>query len=594
MKSLMGIILREARRPGGVILALVVGTTLTLTRRFETLAVVLPFIVPYLVGLLTRTTVRYASRRRDLLLDLPAYRKAPAFIMDCEGHVVAAAGETEELFNRHGVTHLDNLLEGPNGTTAGSVILGDRAVRPDYPLYSPVTRRWYRVQLRGDRRESDWLVWLDDVSEQVHLEEQKNVLRTFTRRLQQELLEDESATDDDMRLAQLLLAEGYQAVMLARLEGDERAGARGQVYTNTLKQPVSVRIPAGVDAPIMRSRRVGHAVHDDIASWTSRAEFEKTYQVLPEVAQILRGEIRNFANYHSGDVSIIAFNKEGKLGSADIAILESAADTAVTAFSLLELARRADRRFIQSIHGVCAAAEYSDELTGSHIWRVNDYSRHLAETLGLSPRVCEEIGTVAAMHDIGKVAIPHLIKLARPLDTAEREEMQMHTIFGAQIIERMRTASGETDSRLDMACEIALHHHQHWNGTGYPGLVDERGDLVFPGSHDPAMYRRLLPARGEAIPLPALIVSLADKYDALRSCRQYKPAFPHEKVRELLACDDRSGLKGPEVFGERLYQAFMDTHLVLDGIYEADQVRSGQIEQAHHGEQVERVEQVGG
>jgi HD-GYP domain-containing protein (c-di-GMP phosphodiesterase class II) len=574
MRSFMSIVLREAGRPGGVILAIVVGTTLTFTRRFESLALVLPFVVPYLVGLITRTTVRMANRRGDLLLDLPAYRKSPAFIMDCEGNIVAAAGETEDLFNRHGITRLDDLLQGPNDTTAGSIFLGDRAERPDYPLYSPVTRRWYRVQLRGDRRESDWLVWLDDVSEQVHLEEQKNVLRAFTRRLQQELLEDESASDDDTRLAQLLLAEGYQAVMLARLDRNDRPGAWGQVYTRNLGRPVTVRIPSGGDAPIMRSRRVGRAVHDDVASWASREEFEKTYQVLPEVAEILGGDVRNFANYHSGDVSIIAFNKAGTLGSADIAILESAADTAVTAFSLLELARRADRRFIQSIHGVCAAAEYSDELTGSHIWRVNDYSRHLAETLGLSPKVCEEIGTVAAMHDIGKVAIPHLIKLARALDTVEREEMQMHTIFGAQIIDRMRSASGESDTRLDMACEIALHHHQHWNGTGYPGLVDEHGILVFPGSHDPATYRRLLPVRGEAIPLPALIVSLADKYDALRSCRQYKPAFPHEKVRELLACDDRSGLKGPDVFGDRLYQAFMDTHQVLDGIYEADQVKA--------------------
>lgn len=573
-RSTGAVLLEEIRRPGGFILALIVGGTLTYTRRFESVAVYLPFVVPYLVSVVTRSVARLKARRQEMLLDLPAYRRDPAFIMDCEGRIVASAGETEALFIREDINHLDQFLQGPEDCSAGSVLLGGDREKPEYPFFSPVTNRWYTVQLRGDRRANDWLVWLDNVTERVHLEERKDALREFTHRLQHELLERETGHSDDMRLAQLLLSEGYQAVMLARLEapGDEpvsgeNASARGIVYTADSASHGPVTIAAGAEAPIMRSRREGRAVWDDARSWASRTEFERTYPVLPEVAAILGSPVLNFANYHSGDVSIIAFNKAGRLNPGDIAVLESAADTAVTAFSLLDLARRADRRFIQSIHGVCAAAEYSDELTGGHIWRVNDYSRHIAETLGLDPRLCEEIGTVAALHDIGKVAIPHLIKLERSLTEPEREEMQMHTIYGTQIVDRMRLTSGESDPRLRIASEIALHHHQHWNGTGYPGVIDDEGTMLAPHSRDIATYRRLRPAKETEIPLPALIVSLADKYDALRSCRQYKPAFSHARVRDLLARDDRSGLPGEEVFGSEVFRAFMDTHGELERIY---------------------------
>ncbi len=584
-RSVRSIILREMRQPAGFILALVVGGTLTFTRRFESIAVYLPFAVPWIVSFATRATSRIRTRRRELLLDLPAYRRDPAFIMDCQGWIVASTGETERLFKQRRIAHLDQLLAGPDGSTAGETLLGDGDRRTDRPYYSPVTERWYRVQLRGDHRESDWLVWLDDVTDQVRLEKRKDTLRVFTRRLQQELLEQETASDDDRRLAHLLLEEGYQAIMLARVtanNGDGRTGiddsksaaAQGVVYTVDGGRYGPFPIPAGVEAPIMRSRKLGHAIRDDRRSWNSLADFERTYPVLPEVAEVLGGEIRNFANYHSGDVSIIAFNKNGQINPADIAFLESAADTAVTAFSLLDLARRADHRFIQSIHGICAAAEYSDELTGGHIWRVNDYSRHLAEAIGLPVRTRDALGTVAALHDIGKVAIPHLIKLPRALDEQERREMQLHTIYGAQIIDRMRRASEEKERRLDMAYLIALHHHQHWNGTGYPGLVDKSGTVVNPDAHDWTTDSSLRPPAREEIPRVALIVSLADKYDALRSCRQYKPAFSHDRTIELLNRDDRSGLIGADVFGRDIHQAFMDNHREFARIYEEGQTEA--------------------
>ena len=587
-RSTKHIIWREAIRPGGFILAAVVGTILTLTKRFESIAGILPFIVPFFVGLLTRVTARLAARRREMLLDLPSYRQDPAFIAERDGSITASTGKTEALFQANGIEHIDQFLSGEpagpatspvdngthghgDGAPASTRLLAQAPPSPNDRFYSPVTDKWYRAQVVQETNRDDYLVWLDDVTEHVYLEERKHALRAFTRQLEQELVENEATRDKDERLAELLLSEGYQAVMLARIDKylEEAATnqARGILYTQDGRRSDPIPIPTGANAPIMRSRREDRAVWDDIESFDSAEEFQKRYPVLPDVNDFIGVPIRNLANYHSGDVSIIAFNKTGTLTATDIAVLESVADTAVTAFSLLDLAHRADHRFIQSIHGLCAAAEYSDELTGGHIWRVNDYSRHIAKTLGMSPQAHEEIGNVAAMHDIGKVAIPHLIKLPRPLSATEREEMQMHTVYGAQIIDRMRHAADEEDSRLAMAYRIALHHHQQWNGDGYPRLVDTGGELLEPTSRDVSAYRDLTAPAGEAIPQEALIVSLADKYDALRSCRQYKPSFSHEKTRELLARDDRTDQRGEDVFGPTVFAAFMDTHETFEEIY---------------------------
>lgn len=561
------IFLEELRRPGGFVVAVAVGLILTWSKRFTTVAPYLPFLVPFVVSLLTRTAARMAARQRDLLLRLPEFRRDPAFIMDRDGVLRASIGETRRLFEAHQVTHIDAFLTGTRGRSATESLLSDGHQNENLPLYSPVTERWYRAQVQSAPGTDDVLVWLDDVTEVVRLEERKDTLRAFTHRLQNELLAHENSSDDDRRLARLILNEGYRAVLLVRVAASGEAN--GYVYTADGERHGPLFVRAGTDAPILRSRREGRAVWDDVRRWASRSEFEQRYPVLPEVASILGGFVQNFANYHSGDVSIIAFNKGGWLTATDTAVLESAADTAVTAFSLLDLARRADRRFIQSIHGVCAAAEYSDELTGAHIWRVNDYSRHLAAVLGYPESTVADIGTVAAMHDIGKVAIPHLIKLARPLDPAERREMQMHTVYGAQIIERMIRASEGSEPRLELAGQIALHHHQHWNGTGYPGLVNAAGTLLdAPASRDSEVYARLSPPQGDQIPEAALIVSLADKYDALRSYRQYKPAFTHSHVLELLHCDDRTNLSGSDVFGARIYEAFADTHAVFEEIFD--------------------------
>ncbi|MBN1410213.1 MAG: HD domain-containing protein [Spirochaetales bacterium] len=156
------------------------------------------------------------------------------------------------------------------------------------------------------------------------------------------------------------------------------------------------------------------------------------------------------------------------------------------------------------------ASLLKDKDTGRHIQRVNLYSKALAETLQGIPsynevdiEFIENVGFLAAMHDVGKIGIPDdILNKQDKLNKWEMEVMKEHTINGAFILNTYPNI---------MAKEIALYHHERWDGNGYPyGL------------------------RENMIPLSARIVAIADVYDALRMKRSYKEPFPHETAKNIL------------------------------------------------------------
>jgi putative two-component system response regulator len=207
-------------------------------------------------------------------------------------------------------------------------------------------------------------------------------------------------------------------------------------------------------------------------------------------------------------------------------MLKSASDFLRGKSDLLEseVARRtAEIQDLQDamVLSMASLAETRDNETGNHLRRTQHYVKRLAQQLRLNPRFADELDDrciellfkSAPLHDIGKVGIPDsiLLKPSR-LDAQEFEIMKTHTTLGRDAIVHAEQALGHEVPFLRFAKEIALSHQEKWDGSGYPEA------LV-----------------GDAIPLSARLMALADVYDALISKRVYKPAFSHEdSVRMIL------------------------------------------------------------
>ena len=164
---------------------------------------------------------------------------------------------------------------------------------------------------------------------------------------------------------------------------------------------------------------------------------------------------------------------------------------------------------MQIIERLGRAAEYKDNETGLHVIRMSHYAQVLALAAGWSEVDAEELLAAAPMHDIGKIGIPdHILLKPGPLSPEEWAVMRSHPRIGADIIGEHRSTV------LRLAREIALGHHEKWDGSGYPqGLA------------------------GEAIPASARIVAIADVFDALTTARPYKQAWTVEAAIEQVRKD---------------------------------------------------------
>lgn len=174
----------------------------------------------------------------------------------------------------------------------------------------------------------------------------------------------------------------------------------------------------------------------------------------------------------------------------------------------LSLTRATDleRAYRDAIHMLGEAGHHNDTDTGVHIWRMAAYSRLLARSIGWSPEECQLLELAAPMHDTGKIGIPdRILRKPGPLDPQEWAVMRTHSRIGWTILSR-------SDAPVfRMAAGIALHHHEKWDGTGYPkGLARLEIDEA------------------------SRIVALADVFDALSMRRPYKEAWPLEKILDTI------------------------------------------------------------
>ncbi len=171
-----------------------------------------------------------------------------------------------------------------------------------------------------------------------------------------------------------------------------------------------------------------------------------------------------------------------------------------------ERTREVEDTQLEIVRRLALAGEYRDNETGMHVMRMSHMCHHLAISLGCDEDFCELLLRASPLHDVGKIGISDSI-LLKPgrLDDAERQIMNTHAKIGYDIL------TGHHSGLMQMAAQIALCHHEKWDGSGYPqGL------------------------QGDEIPLAARIAALCDVVDALLSKRPYKEGWPIEQVIDLL------------------------------------------------------------
>ncbi len=208
-----------------------------------------------------------------------------------------------------------------------------------------------------------------------------------------------------------------------------------------------------------------------------------------------------------GVLSIGAGGDHNDISADDQVMIRNLAAQVSVAIENAALKEDMEKTYVETVAALAAAVEARDKYTKGHSRRVTELSVAVARAMGLTTEACRDLESAALLHDIGKIGIPDsILHNAGPLPPEGVRHVHDHPIGGENILKPVGS--------LARLCPIVRHHHEHYDGGGYPDGL-----------------------KGERIPLAARILAVADSYDAMISDRSYKPARTHEDaIRELLRC----------------------------------------------------------
>ncbi|WP_152544782.1 tetratricopeptide repeat protein [Deinococcus phoenicis] len=328
-----------------------------------------------------------------------------------------------------------------------------------------------------------------------------------------------------MGLGQLALAGGQwvEAEAAYRRAGEiawETGDLEGQLYALLHLGEVQEQLQALPEAlgtlelALTLARQVGRPkavcdVHRTLYPMYARSgdhprALEHLEQLYQQEREILNAEVEQRVQELTSHFELERAQHQAELTRLRLVAAEEAREVAEE--EVRERTRSLEQAQLEVVTRLAVAAEYRDDTTGEHTWRVGQMAAEIAARLGLPGETVELLRIAARLHDVGKIGIPDriLLKTGRLTDE-EFRHMQQHTVIGSRIL------SGGRTRLLQMAEEIACAHHERWGGGGYPAGLS-----------------------GEAIPLTARIVAVADVFDALTHNRPYKVAWSvGEALREL-------------------------------------------------------------
>jgi putative nucleotidyltransferase with HDIG domain len=210
-----------------------------------------------------------------------------------------------------------------------------------------------------------------------------------------------------------------------------------------------------------------------------------------------------------------------RFGESDVQLLSRLAADAALALDNARLYDELRRSFLETVAALAQAVDAKDPYTRGHSERVTDIAVALAEALAVSQDDMDTLRSAAVLHDIGKIGInEQILRKPGPLSDQEWEMMHNHPNLGADIVVPV--------SSLQRVVPVILHHHERWDGSGYPGHL-----------------------RGEDIPLGSRILAVADAYEAMTSNRAYRKAMPAAEAQAIL--EEGAGRQ----WDPRVVQAFL-------------------------------------